>query len=541
VSIVATSPSQDGNASSPKSGSRPAVSCRGVGKRFGSFRALRDLDLDLEAAKVHGMVGENGAGKSTCLGILAGRIAASEGAIHTFGEELELRGDPRVSRSAGVVAIYQELTIVPALTAHANVFLGAPLTRRGLLSEREMRRRYVELCDRVGIAAVGPKVIASQLSVAEQQMLEILRALVTDARIILFDEPTASLAIPEREALLRLMRGLRDQGMTIAFVSHNLDEVLEISDSVTVFREGRLIASEPTAFWTKPRLVQAMLGRDASDRLVQRLAEADSAEPVPVYTNSRRKVRNALLEVRGLSVPGILHDVDLTLREGEIVGIGGLVGSGRTTLLRSLAGLEPHAAGGCVVEGRECEWPKTVRAAQARGIALVPEDRKGQGLALHMTAADNVTMSDWGALRRRGLVSPRRTASEAAIVAKKFGFDPARICEPAGNLSGGNQQKLLLARWAHSTPKILLADEPTRGIDIGAKEEIMAALEAMACDGLAVIFVSSELEEVAAISDRVVVLAEGRVAGTLDRADGEITMSMILHTVFKTEERDATV
>lgn len=509
-----------------------AVTYRGISKRYAAVQALAAVDLDLEAGRVHAFVGENGAGKSTCLGVLAGRIAPTTGEVRVRGEDFR-QGDPRAARKAGVVAIYQELTIVPALSAQANVFLGHPLARTGVLRERAMRTRYLALCQEVGVEAVPDRVPAGTLSIAEQQILEIMRALVADAQVILFDEPTASLALHERTALLQLMDRLRRSGITVVFVSHNLDEVLEIADTVTVFREGLITARAERQAWDKGRIVKEMLGDKVDGRLMHGLLED---KPAPV--SSRRRPTTAgepLVRVEGLTVPGTLYGVDLEISGGEILGIGGLVGSGRTTTLRALAGLEPGAKGALWVDGTRRRVPRSVREARRLGVALIPEDRKGQGLVPQMDAMNNVALGNLGRVSRWGVLSRRRMAASAGAAATQFGFDSARIGELSANLSGGNQQKLLLARWRLNPPRVLLADEPTRGIDIGAKAEIMAALERMAEDGLGIVVVSSELEEVCAISDRVTVLTEGNHAATLDCEEAAITPKRIMSAAFNLE------
>ena len=511
-----------------------AVTFDGVSRDYAATRALCSADLTLTAGQVHAFVGENGAGKSTCLGVLAGRIPPTDGTVRVWGEEISY-GDPRGCRKAGVMAIYQELTIVPALSAQANVFLGLPLSRRGFLSEGQMRKRYVELCEEIGVPPAADGVPAGHLSVAEQQLLEIMRALVSDARVILFDEPTASLALQERAALLRLMDRLRTAGMTIVFVSHNLDEVLEIADTITVFREGSITAVGPRSEWDKSRLVREMLGNEAGEWLAHELLEDDAAILAPA-PRRRRDDAVPIVRVEGLTVPGAVENVDVEVYAGEILGLGGLVGSGRTSVLRALAGLEPRASGQLWVDGKPRSLPRSVRQARKLGIALLPEDRKRQGLVLQMDAMNNIALSDLGSVSRMGVISKKKMARQTKAVATGFGFRGERIGEVARNLSGGNQQKLLLARWRFSPPRILLADEPTRGIDIGAKAEIMASLEQMAEEGLGIVVVSSELEEVCALSDRVVVLAEGRCVGTLDRSDAGITPSRIMSTAFGLED-----
>ncbi|MEN2738390.1 sugar ABC transporter ATP-binding protein [Microbacterium sp. X-17] len=508
-------------------------------KTYGAIRALKGVSLALPEGEIHALVGENGAGKSTALGVLAGRTAPTSGRVEVFGEEPRY-GDPRAARRAGVVAIYQELTIVPALTAPANVYLPGPLSRGGFLRESEMRRRYVALCKRVGVAPVAPGVLARDLSVAEQQILEILRAVVSDARVILFDEPTASLAEAERSALFTLMRTLRTQGVTMVLVSHNLDEVLNIADTVTVFRDGRLAANGRRAEFTKESLVTAMLGDHGLEEVSERLLGADAeAGAIPRRVSHADRQGPPLLAVSDVTVPGAITGVSLEVYPGEVVGIGGLVGSGRTTLLRALAGMVPKAKGRMWIDGKEVPWPRSVRRALRYGIALVPEDRKTQGLVMTMSVMDNIALSGYRSTTRAGFVTPSSLERATREVAAAFGISPTRLRHRASTLSGGNQQKVLLARWKHVTPRVLLADEPTRGIDVGAKAEILTSLEAMAAKSLGLVVVSSELEEVIAVSDRITVLSEGLPMGTLDNADGSVTAEGILNLAFRVYEEGA--
>ncbi|MBO9195908.1 sugar ABC transporter ATP-binding protein [Rhizobium sp. 16-449-1b] len=501
----------------------PAIRLVGVRKSFGNFEALKPLTLDVAAGCIHAFVGQNGAGKSTTLGILAGRIPASGGEIEISGAKVEL-GDPRKARAAGVVAIYQELTIVPALSAVANVFLGQAYSRKGVLSEAAMRQRFYELTSRLGVT-ISADAEARSLSVADQQTLEILRAIEANARIILFDEPTTALAPPEREALFKVMRDLRAEGHTLIYVSHNLDEVLDISDAVTVFRNGRLIETRAKTNWTKSQLVASMLGEDMGDIYQRRPA-------------SQPRGTVEALRVSDCSIPGAIGGISFDIRPGEVLGIGGLVGAGRTSLLRAIAGLEPRATGTMVVDGNPVPWPRSPRAARKLGIALVPEDRKHQGLVLGMTATDNVTLPNFSKVAKRGLMEDRLATSRSSIATRAFGFDSSRLGAPVGTLSGGNQQKVLLARWAYEKPKILMVDEPTRGIDVGAKAEILDSLRAFADQGLAVIIVSSELEEICALADRVIVLSEGRLVDHIDTAQVELTVHLVLNSAFGVERHN---
>jgi rhamnose transport system ATP-binding protein len=502
-----------------------AVQCAGLGKRFGGTQALADLDLSIPAGTIHALVGENGAGKSTCLGIIGGRVAASEGTVSIFGERLH-PGDPRAAREAGIAVIYQELTISPHLSTQANLFLGQEQHRRGLLAERAMRREFGRLCDRVEVH-IPADVPAGALSVADQQMLEIMRALIGRPRIILFDEPTASLAEHEREVLFRVMRDLRASGVTLVLVSHNLDEVLAIANDVTVFRNGRMTASKPSRGWTKPELVSAMLGPEAAARV------AVSKDRTP---RGRVKRSDAVLRVRDLVVPGVVGPVDFDLCRREILGVGGVVGAGRTTLLSALAGLIPTATGQLWVEGVHQRWPTSVRQARRLGIAMVPEDRQLAGLFTKLSAIDNIVISDYKRLSRAGLLYRPRMRAAAAVAARPVGFPESRLSASADQFSGGNQQKLMLSRWQHAPPLVLLCDEPTRGIDVGAKAGVMASLRAHAAEGMAVVIVSSELEEIQDNADRAIVLSEGRYAGEVSNIAGDLTVKDMLALAFGAKE-----
>jgi ABC-type sugar transport system ATPase subunit len=495
-----------------------------VSKTYGATHALRDVTLDLAAGRVHALVGENGAGKSTCLGMAAGRVAPTSGTIEVAGEPLR-PGDPRASRRAGVCAIYQELTIAPALSAQANVFLGNTEARFGVLREGAMRDRYLSLCEELGVQA-HPDTPAGSLSVADQQMLEIMRAVLVDARALLFDEPTASLAETERVALFALIERLKRKGVAIALVSHNLDEVLEHSDDITVFRNGAAVASLAVDSWTKGELVGAMLGAEAETSPLARTLAGRPAE------SRDGKSGAPVLRVEGMSSPGRIHDVSFELRHGEILGIAGLVGSGRSSLLRALAGLDPAVTGQMTLHGRELRMRGGVRRARRAGIALLPEDRKHQGLALRMTSADNVVLGEYGPIAKLGWLSDRPLRRAANDAAASVAFDTRRLRDPAGDLSGGNQQKLMLARWKYTDHTVLLADEPTRGVDVGARRQILASLEEMVAAGRSMIVVSSDLEEIVALSDRVLVMVGGQVRQTLDASLEPVSVESILNEIF---------
>ena len=366
-------------------GTEPNVIVRftGVTKRYGATQALKGIDLEIESGRIHALVGENGAGKSTALGVLAGRVRPSAGRVELQGQEIPY-GAPHALRDAGVLAVYQELTIAPLLSVEANLFLGQPLSRAGALRQRAMAKRYLEVYRGIGVEPSRPGTIAGRLSVAEQQLLEIMRVFVSDCRVILLDEPTASLAIHEREAVFRVLRQLRDNGMAIVIVSHNLDEVLDLADTVTVFREGNRVKSQQTSSWSKTSMVKAMLGDKADDRLREELVPAAPSEapnPLPRSQDATPDGRRGepLLRVAQLTVPKAISDIELEVGRGEILGIAGLVGSGRSTVLRALYGLEPTATGHMWVDGEPITPAEVSAAGQEAGHCTASGGSKDRG------------------------------------------------------------------------------------------------------------------------------------------------------------------
>jgi ABC-type sugar transport system ATPase subunit len=516
-----------------QSSPRVAVALNAVSKTYGATRALSEVEVRIHEGSVHALIGENGAGKSTALGAIAGRVEFGDGAVEVFGETLE-PGNLRAARRAGISAIYQELTIIPHLDATANVFLGSTLSRSGILSSREMRRKYLELCAELDVRAFPAGKPVGSLSVAEQQMLEIMRSLVIKPRIILFDEPSASLAVEERVALYRAIEGLRKRGVTVVIVSHNFDEIERLADRITVFRNGRTILTSGRGEKSRAELVRAMLGEQRADQTLGRVL-MDTAVDLRVTTADEGTP--PILGVTGLTVAGIIENIDLEVRPGEILGIAGLVGSGRSTLLRAIAGAEPAARGNICISGASAPWPRSVRAARRLGIGLIPEDRKGQGLVMPRSAGENIALSNLHFASSAGVINRKKLFAMVAQAASMLNFPLTRLRERSDRFSGGNQQKLLMARWLYDRPRVLLADEPTRGIDIGAKGELLEALRKMAAEGIGVIVVSSELEEVLAVADRVLVVAKGRSMGLIEPgADQRIAMEDVLNAAFGLKE-----
>jgi ribose transport system ATP-binding protein/rhamnose transport system ATP-binding protein len=494
----------------------PAIECVGASKKFAGKYAVHGADLVVQPGTIHALVGENGAGKSTLLGMISGRLAADEGTIRVFGDQLQ-SSSPRDARAHGLVVVYQELTMVPAFTAAQNVFLGQLSSRGGLTLDRVMRERYLELCREFDVR-IDPDTPARDLSVSHQQIVEIMRGVQAKGRVLMLDEPSAALAEHEREVLYRILERLRAGGTTIVVVSHNLDEVLQLSDAITVMRDSRVVVSAPRSAWpTKQSIVRRMVGREV--------------------VLERRTVRHPLGEesiaVRDVTLPGVLHGIDLTARSGEIIGLWGLVGSGRTTFFRSLCGLEHRSRGILRLKGAERPWPRSMRAAVASGVVMVPESRR-HALVMGMDAVANYWLGRRGP--GRGLVSPRRERGDVVRDSKFFGFNVKRVHESVRTLSGGNQQKVLLAKWAGYRPEVFLIDEPTRGIDVGAKAEVLASLVRLAEEGATIVVTSSELEEVLAICDRLLVFSHGRVVHEVSVRDGEVSVEEIVHAGFGESE-----
>ncbi len=487
---------------------QPVLEMTGIDKSFPGAHALRSVDLAVAAGEVMGLVGENGAGKSTLMKVLSGAYHRDAGEVRLAGEPVDATG-PRDMIERGVAVIYQEPSLAAHLTAAENIFMGRLPTSRGMVDWDRLSRDTRAVSETLGLA-IDPRARVGRLSVAQRQMVEIAKALTRDARVIVLDEPSAVLGDSELRGLFAVIRRLAGQGVAFVYISHRLNEVFEITDRVTVMKDGAVVACEATSALDIDRLVRLMVGRELTELYPQRT-------PAP---------GRQALTVRGLGVRGLLHDVDLTLREGEILGIAGLAGSGRTEVLRAIMGADPIDAGEIEVFGQPAAI-KGPRDAIDLGIGLLTEDRKGDGLLMKQSVAFNVTIARLDAIRRRGVLS--RGAERRAFEEHRKRLS---VRAPGPNawirhLSGGNQQKCVLARWLNANCRILLVDEPTRGVDVGAKREIYGLLADIAARGVAVVMVSSELPEVLGMSDRIMVMREGRVMAELSRA--EATEELIMH------------
>jgi len=492
-----------------------ACAVRGISKRYGAAVALDDVSLEVAPGEIHALVGENGAGKSTLGKIVAGAITPDAGEILVDGEPVAYRA-PRDAIRHGIGLIEQEFALAPDLSVLDNVFLGVELGSHGLVDRGEQRERFSELAERIGFRERSSAPVRT-LRTADQQKVEILRQLVRDSRLIVMDEPTAALTRDEADRLLQITRELRDDGVTVIYVSHILGDVLALCDTVTVLKDGRRVRTAPAAEETTDSLVTAMLGRSL-----------DVAFPTPSPPPADARV---VLSVRGLSHPPAFDDISFDVRAGEIVGLAGLVGSGRTEIARAIFGADP-ADGAVEIEGRTLR-SRSPRASIRRGLALLPESRKDQGLVMVRPLTENVTMAHVGAVSRRGVLAKRREQRVVGEALRSVDARAASTSMPVSSLSGGNQQKAALAKWLVRTPRLLLADEPTRGIDVGAKRAIYDLIHGLAADGLGVLLISSELGEVLGLAHRVIALRAGRIVGEYsgDEAQEETIMRAVFGSV----------
>jgi rhamnose transport system ATP-binding protein len=489
----------------------PLLHVRGAVKRFGGVAALNGASLSLYAGEVHGLLGENGAGKSTLLKTLAGVHRLDSGEVVLDGKPF-VQGSTRGSLAQGLAVIYQEPSLFPDLTLAENVFVGRQPTRNGRVDWATMRERTSALFAELGVQ-LDPGRRAAGLSIADQQMVEIVKALSTEARVIVMDEPTAALSATEAQRLLDVAGRLRDRGAAVVFVSHRLDEVFALCDRITVMRDGATVAEALVPDTTPGDAVRLMVGRELTE-----LFPKVPAEVGPV-----------VLDVRGLHRTGAFRDVSFTVRAGEIVALAGLVGSGRTEVVRAVFGIDRYDAGQVILAGTPLRGGDP-RSAVERGVALVPEDRRQQGLFMPASVARNSAVVVLGKLRRRGLIRAARERELAATWAKRLQLKHASLDQPVERLSGGNQQKVVLAKWLATEPRLLVVDEPTRGIDVGTKAEVHRLLSEQAAKGLAVLMVSSELPEVLGMADRVLVMREGDLVASFDRAEATQERVMLAAT-----------
>jgi rhamnose transport system ATP-binding protein len=477
---------------------------RGAAKRFGGVRALVDANLTLYPREIHALLGENGAGKSTLLKTLAGVHKLDAGSITLFDKEFIANGT-RGSQEQGIAVIYQEPNLFPDLTLAENVFIGRQLTHGKTVAWKDMAEESAALFKRLGVP-LDPARRARGLSIADQQIVEIAKALSLHAKVIVMDEPTAALSANETERLFGVARSLREEGAALVFVSHRLDEVMELCDRVTIMRDGATVATAPIAEVDTDKIVKWMVGRELSD----------------LFPKMKAEIGETILKVENISRVGQFEDISFEVKAGEIVGIAGLVGSGRSEVIRAIFGIDNYEKGSVTFLGKKMKKNAPNRAMQD-GIALVPEDRRQQGLFMPVSITRNTSITLLKGLSKFGLL---RKANEIGITAewsKKLQLKFNSLEDSVDRLSGGNQQKVVLAKWLSTKPKLLIIDEPTRGIDVGTKSEVHRFLSQEATKGLGILMISSELPEVLGMSDRVLVMREGRLVAhfNADQANPE--------------------
>ncbi|WP_309068211.1 sugar ABC transporter ATP-binding protein [Microbacterium sp.] len=495
----------------------PLLRLADVTKTFGAVVALRSGSLALHRGSIHALIGENGAGKSTLVKIIAGLYQRDSGDFELAGEPVDFAGTAQ-SKAAGIAVIYQEPTLFPDLSVAENIFMGRQLTNRiGGIDRRAMRAEALRIFERLGVG-INPDRVTDGLSIADQQIIEIAKAISLDARVLIMDEPTAALSGVEVERLFAVARSLRDEGRALLFISHRFDEVFALCDTVTVMRDGAYVATTPIADTTVDDLVRQMVGRDVTE----------------LFPKLPAQIGEVVLEVDGLTRAGVFRDVSFSLRAGEILGLAGLVGAGRSEVARAVFGVDRYESGSVRLHGRPL--PKgDARTATARGLALVPEDRRRQGLVLDQSVSRNVSLAIRGRLARWGLIWDGRETAASREWASRLEVKTSALDTEAGTLSGGNQQKVVLGKWLATDPKVLIIDEPTRGIDVGTKAEVHRLLSQLAQQGMAILMISSELPEVLGMADRVLVMREGRITGEFDREDASPENVMRAATAEATE------
>jgi rhamnose transport system ATP-binding protein len=479
---------------------RPIVELLKISKSFGSTRVLNNVDLSLYAGEVHALLGENGAGKSTLVKILSGVYRPDQGDIRLSSDLIEFK-TPAQARQVGIAVIYQEPTLFPDLSVAENIYMGRqPRHRSGLIDYAAMNRGVAAIMSQLAIPLRAQDPVLG-LSIADQQIVEIAKALTFAAKVLVMDEPTAALSSTEVARLFDVVKRLRSQGVALLFISHRLEEVFSVSQRITVLRDGEFIATGPVSDFTTEDVIRKMVGRVMATLFPKETVEI--GEPV--------------LRAQGLRRAGVFRDISFEVRRGEIVALAGLVGAGRTEVARAIFGIDPLDEGEIAVDGKPLE-KRNPKAAMTAGLALVPEDRQQQGLVLELSAKRNATLTLLRQLHRFGLMLPGREKAVAREWTERLQFR-GHLDEPVQVLSGGNQQKVVLAKWLATQPKLLIVDEPTRGIDVGAKAEVHRTLSQLAKTGMGILMISSEMPEVLGMADRILVMHEGRLTGEFSRAE----------------------
>ncbi|MGA7207203.1 MAG: sugar ABC transporter ATP-binding protein [Specibacter sp.] len=501
---------------------QPRLELRNIAKSFGAVKALHNASLQLFPGQVTALVGENGAGKSTLVKTLAGLHQADQGEMLLDGALTTFK-DPLQAREAGIAVIYQEPTMFPDLSVAENIFMGRqPLRKFRMIDRREMRRRARVLFEELGVA-IDPDRLAHGLSIADQQVVEIAKAISLDASILVMDEPTAALSGVEVERLFAVTRRLQERGAAVLFISHRFDEVFSLSQWITVMRDGAHVSTARTESLSVDGVIRQMVGRDVAS----------------LYPKQEASIGATVLQVNGLSRKGIFSDITFDVRAGEIVGLSGLVGAGRSEVARAIFGVDRYDSGTVLVDGKRLK-SYSPPSAMASGIGFVPEDRRKQGLVMELNVSRNLTLTLRRKLSKFGLLTNGAEAATTHEWAKKLQIKAGAPTSPISTLSGGNQQKVVLGKWLATGPRLLIIDEPTRGIDVGTKSEVHRLISELAGNGMAVLMISSELPEILGMSDRVLVMHEGRISAELARgaATEETVMAAATGVHTTTEETE---
>lgn len=483
-----------------------------IQKSFGTNQVLTGARLDLQSGEVHALMGENGAGKSTLMKILTGVYTKDAGQIFVDGKEVTFKS-PKEAEENGILFIYQELNVLYDLNVEANLFLNKEIKGRfGLCKSKEMQQKSKEALDSLGIS-ISPKIIMSHLSVGQQQMIEICKALMADAKVIIMDEPTAALTETETNTLFRVIRNLKQKGVSVIYISHRMEEIFEICDRVTVMRDGAYMGTKNVKDTNMNELVQMMIGRELSER----------------FPSRNSKIGNVAFEVKNLCLEGVFQNISFTVRSGEVLGVSGLMGAGRTEIMQSIFGSVPYQEGEILVNGRKVSIRRPKDAIDL-GIGYITEDRKLEGLMLSKSIRENIALTNLSNISGSTLINRKKEQEFCEQGIRDFNIKCFGEETPTEDLSGGNQQKVVLAKWILKKPRVLILDEPTRGVDVGAKEEIYSVINAMAEKGVAVIMISSELPELLGMSDRIIVVREGKITGEVSRKEASEEKVMTLAT-----------
>ena len=488
------------------------IEMRGIDKSFGSNQVLKQAGFTLESGEVHALMGENGAGKSTLMKILTGVYTNDAGTVLVDGKEVNYK-NPQEAEKAGIVFIYQELNVMFDLTVEENLFMGKEIHGKfGICDKKAMQKKAQEALNILGVN-ISPKTVMAELSVGQQQMVEICKALMADAKVIIMDEPTAALTQSETVALFKVIESLRKKGVSMVYISHRMEEIFELCDRITVLRDGSYIGVKNIPETNRNEIVKMMIGREIGER----------------YPSRNVKIGKEVLKVKELTRKGTFHDVNFSVRAGEVLGVSGLMGAGRTEIMQAIFGNLSYESGTIEIDGKEVKISNP-RQAMEHGIGFITEDRKTEGLMLDKSIRENISLCNLRRISKSSVISREAEKNMVAEAIKDLHIKCFGSYHECNNLSGGNQQKVVLAKWILTNPKILILDEPTRGVDIGAKKEIYSIINKLAAQGVAIIMVSSELPEVLGMSDNIMVVREGEVRGIISYEEANQERVMTLAT-----------